>query len=178
MFGKKLKKLKKELADPNLSKQDRIVLRKQIRQIERERAVWSRRLKWGGAVVLLIVIVSFFIYLRLSQPKLPPVDIAGHIEVYPESRLSDKKIPVAVQKHILEHSQAGIPGVVLQYNCLDYQCRKGFKDVLKRLVERYPHLYTAPSDYDAKIVITVFGRQKILDSFDENKITAFIEKGE
>ncbi len=178
MFGQKLKKMKKELANPDLSKQERVALRKQIRQLERQKAAWSRRLKWAGAAGVLVILISFFIYSKLNQPKLPPVDIAGHIEVYPDSRLSEKEIPVAVQKHILEHSQAGIPGVILQYNCRDYECRKDFKEILKKLVQKYPHLYTAPSDYDAKVVLTLFGRQKILDSFDENKITAFIEKGE
>lgn len=127
-------------------------------------------------VVILIGGVVWFLKTRPTQSKLPPIDIAGHIEQNPPSHISDQEMPEPIQKHMLEHADGkGKPGVIIQYNCEKYNCEKGLIDKLKQLVKKYSeNVYLAPGNYDGKIILTKLGKREIFSQFDEEKIEDFI----
>ena len=67
-------------------------------------------------------------------------------------------------------------GVIIQYNCEKYRCEKDLIEKLKTLVKKYPkNVYLTPGNYDGKIILTRLGKREILDKFDEQKITSFIQ---
>jgi hypothetical protein len=78
---------------------------------------------------------------------------------------------------MLEHSDgSGAPGVLIQYNCTDYECESGLIEQLTTLVREYPeNVYLAPNTYDGKIILTRIGQREVLDTFEEDTIRAFIE---
>lgn len=130
-------------------------------------------------IVLILVAVSIggVVWYIQSQPNLPPIDMAGHIEQNPKSHVLDEPMPESIQKHMLEHADGeGAPGVIIQYNCTKpYVCEAGLVDKLKKIVKKYPkNLYLAPGDYTGKIILTRLGKREILDSYFEKKITDFI----
>lgn len=128
------------------------------------------------AMVFLGAIVLFVQY-QSNQPKLPPIDMEGHIEQNPPSHISDQEMPEPIQKHMLEHADGkGKPGVVIQYNCKKYNCEKGLTDKLENFVKKYSeNVYLARGNYDGKIILTRLGKREILDQFDEEQIKDFIQ---
>lgn len=112
-----------------------------------------------------------------TRPKLPPTSQSGHIESSPDSHILDSPMPEAIQKHMLEHADgAGAPGVIVQYNCEDFECESDLVDKLTKLVEEYPdNVYLAPNNYDGRIILTREGKIEILDDFDVKRIRDFIE---
>ena len=127
-------------------------------------------------VITLIGGVVWFLKSKPAQSKLPPIDMAGHIEQNPPSHISDQEMPESIQKHMLEHADGkGKPGVVVQYNCKKYNCEKDMTNKLKNFVKKYSeNVYLAPGNYDGKIILTRLGKREILDQFDEGKIKDFI----
>lgn len=112
-----------------------------------------------------------------SQPNLPPIDIAGHVEDNPNLHAISEPMPEPIQKHMLEHADGeGKPGIIIQYNCSKpYICEPGLADKLKNVVKKYPeNVYLAPGNYDGKIILTRFGQREILDKLDQKKIEEFI----
>ena len=77
---------------------------------------------------------------------------------------------------MMEHADGkGRPGILMQYNCTDYECEDDFVAKLEAIVKEYPeHVYLAPNTYDGKLILTAEGRREILDEYDEEKIRAFI----
>jgi hypothetical protein len=112
-----------------------------------------------------------------SRPNLPPTTIQGHIEQSPPSHIVSRPIPENIQKHMLEHADGrGVPGIIIQYNCDEFECESGLIARLTELVKQYPeNVYLAPNNYDGKIILTKLGRLEILDSFNEEKIRDFID---
>jgi len=81
---------------------------------------------------------------------------------------------------MLEHADgSGPPGVIISYNCDDYDCQPDFVDRLRAIAEDYPDfVYLAPfPGMTAKLAVTRRGKQVILDEFDEQRIRNFIEGG-
>ncbi len=119
------------------------------------------------------------IFLFVSNIKtLPPTDIQGHIEESPSSHVLKEPMPLAIQKHMLEHADgSGPPGIVINYNCDDYECENDLIENLESFAEKYPaNDYVAPfKKMDAKIALTKFGKIEILDEYDEVRIKNFIE---
>ncbi len=112
-----------------------------------------------------------------NSKTLPPIDIAGHIEENPSSHVLKEPMPLPIQKHMLEHADgSGPPGVIINYNCMDYQCEEGLIPKLEEFTVKYPEfVYVAPfKGMDAKIALTRFREIEILDSYDEQKIESFI----
>ena len=133
--------------------------------------------RWG-IVFVLLVIIGGCSYLFFQTSDLPPTDIQGHIEESPSSHVLKEQMPLAVQKHMLEHSDGkGPPGVIINYNCVDFECEPGLVEKLEKFVEIYPaFLYVAPfDDMDAKITLTKFGKIEVLDAYDETRIDRFIK---
>ena len=67
--------------------------------------------------------------------------------------------------------------MLVEYNCVDYQCDSDLVQRLTELVESYPpQVYLAPfPGMDAKIALAAPDRLETLDDFDEQRIRQFIE---
>ncbi len=129
--------------------------------------------------VLLIIggIVWLFYYFGSNAKILPPTSMNGHIEENPKSHILDDEMPEKIQRHMFEHADGtGDPGIIIQYNCVKFECEKDLVGKLKNIVEGFPHnVYLAPnSKYDGKIILTAEGRIKVLDEFNESVINDFI----
>ena len=129
-------------------------------------------------VVLLVIGLVIMIKNTPEIKHLPPNSSAGHIEESPPVRISTQEISEPIQKHMLEHANGkGAPGVLVQYNCKDYECEGGLVDKLTTLVKELPkNVYLAPSNYDGKIILTKEGKIIVLDSYDEKTIRDFVNK--
>ena len=112
-----------------------------------------------------------------TRPSLPPTTAQNHTEDMPQAHITDQPIPDRMQRHMLEHSDGkGKPGIIIQYNCSDFDCEPDLIQKLTVLAEQYPdNVYLAPNKYDGKIILTKPGKSKVLDAFDENAIKEFIE---
>ena len=78
---------------------------------------------------------------------------------------------------MLEHADGkGPPGIIINYNCVDYACESDLIEKLEAFAKKYSaNVYVAPfKNMDAKIVLTRLNKIEILESFDENKIEDFI----
>lgn len=175
--------MNRENFNSTLSRSKRRRLRRERRlreQQKQKRAIKAKRLikltGWlGGGVVILLGLG----WLISNQKILPPKTDQGHIEAVPSAHFLTQPMDVRVHKHMLEHADgSGPPGVIINYNCQDFDCQPELLDKLKKLTEDYPvHLYVAPyPNMSAKLVITRLGRQKVLESFDEETIKNFIER--
>lgn len=138
-------------------------------------------IKIGQALLLIAIgvgIIGLVIWWVGRQPFLPPITDDNHIEVVPAAHVLTQPMPDRVQRHMLEHADGqGRPGVIIQYNCDDYECGSGLVDNLTELVNQYPdNVYLAPNNYDGKIILTRLGKREILNEFNEEKIRAFIER--
>ncbi len=140
-------------------------------------AVWL-----GIATVAAIVFVVFAVrYGRATQGTyLPPTDVAGHAETVPPSHILTQPMPISMFKHMLEHADGrGLPGVIISYNCDDFECEPDLIPRLEAIVQDYPDIaYLAPfPGMTAKLVVTRRGAQIVLEEFDEERIRDFIERG-
>ena len=66
--------------------------------------------------------------------------------------------------------------MLVQYNCVNFQCDADLVDKLTEIVLTYPpQVYLAPyPTMDAKIALAAPGRLLTLDAFDADKIREFI----
>ena len=66
--------------------------------------------------------------------------------------------------------------MLVQYNCVDFQCEANLVDKLTEIVLTYPpQVYLAPyPTMDAKIALAAPGKLLTLEAFDEVKIRDFI----
>ena len=67
--------------------------------------------------------------------------------------------------------------MLVQYNCLDYQCEPEFVERLTEIVGGYPpQVYLAPyPGMDAKIALAAPGKLLTLEALDEDQIREFID---
>ncbi len=120
-----------------------------------------------------------FYYFGSNAKVLPPTTTQGHSEMVPDSNILTSELPETVQKHMLEHAGGSGPGgTIIQYNCYKYECEDDLVKKLENIAKQYPKtVYLAPtSKYEGKIILTSFGKIKVLDEFDENQIKEFIER--
>ena len=70
--------------------------------------------------------------------------------------------------------------MLVQYNCVNYQCEPGLVESLTEIVLNFPaYVYLAPyPTMDAKIALAAPGRLLLLDVLDESKIRKFIKDNE
>ncbi len=139
----------------------------------------------GGSALVIGVVILLVGLSSLSESRdtrvLPPITVVGHIERYPEERISrETPIPLPVQRHILEHVPLSMgqqrPGILLQFNCEKFECADDLVDRLVAIAEEYEYVYMAPYPaMDAKIALTAYGRILTLDEVDEERIRTFIE---
>lgn len=140
------------------------------------------RFNWKliGASIALLIAAGVGLYAFSTTVEIyPPTEIRGHTETSPPSHVLSEPMSDPVQKHMLEHADGtGPPGVIINYNCQEFDCAPDLLDNLESIVNEYPDfVYLAPYPaMSAKIVVTRYGEQELLDSFDEEQITAFIER--
>ena len=142
-------------------------------QLKRVGALTGRRLLYAGVPLAL---AAGALWWWTSGPSLPPTGMKGHIESNPPSHIL--KVPMAevVQRHMLEHADGrGPPGVIIQYNCDDYDCEPDLIQKLAEIVRDHrTNVYLAPASYDGKIILTKLNRRKVQEDFDDAAIRRFI----
>ena len=133
---------------------------------------------WIIFIVIIGLIVFGISFAVVNKKTLPPISDQGHIEENPPSHVMREPMNILVQKHMLEHADGSGPqGIIINYNCIDYQCSNDLIPNLEAFAEEYPaNVYIAPfPKMDAKIALTRLGKIKILDEYNEETIRAFIE---
>ena len=125
-----------------------------------------------GGIVLFMITSSTF------GKELPPTAFTpAHLESLPPQQINNLPIPRLVQEHVMERTAGHQKGSMLvQYNCVNYQCEPDLSDKLREIVLNFPsYVYMAPyPTMDAKIALAAPGRLLTLDALDEIKIRKFI----
>jgi len=167
-------------AKDNLSNKEQKKLNKLKGRVEKGNEFDIKKYKKVFIIIagigLVLAIIAGYVWYVSSQPVLPPTSQHGHIEKNPESHILAKPMPDVIQRHMLEHADGkNAPGIIIQYNCEDYECENDLVDNLKKLVTEYPeNVYLAPGSYDGKIILNRDGGIEILEDFDKDIIRAFI----
>tara|TARA_B100000745_G_scaffold187366_2_gene122898 strand:- start:51189 stop:51731 length:543 start_codon:yes stop_codon:yes gene_type:complete len=137
--------------------------------------------KKAGKYILIsltvLVILGSIMWLFTLVPNLPPITVEGHSEDSPAAHIVTSPLPDRMQRHMLEHSDGrGAPGIIIQYNCLDYECEPDLIGRLTAIADDYPeNVYLAPNTYDGKIIMTRAGKREVLEVFDADKIREFVQ---
>jgi len=135
----------------------------------------------GGLAVVILAIGGLVLFMTTSSTfgkELPPTAFTpAHLESLPTQQINNRPIPRLEQEHVMERAAGHERGSMLvQYNCVDYQCEPDLVERLTEIVLDFPHyVYLAPyPTMDAKIALAAPGRLLILDALDEDKIRKFI----
>lgn len=133
--------------------------------------------KWTTLIILAGLVILGVLGGISNIKTLPPTDIQGHVESSPSLHISKEPMPIAIQKHMLEHADgAGKPGVIINYNCKDYVCETDLIEKLESFAVQYNHVYVAPfKGMDARIALTKLGKIEVLEEYSEAQIKNFIE---
>jgi len=129
--------------------------------------------------LITVAVLGGTVFAVSRLPNLPPTTAQNHSESSPRSHISNTPIPDGVQRHMLEHADGDDgngQGIIIQYNCDDYECEAEMVEQLTNLVIQYPdNVYLAPNNYDGKIILTKLSRREILEEFDGQIIRNFIQ---
>ncbi len=134
----------------------------------------------GFAVVGLAIggIVLFMTTRSTFGKELPPTGYTpAHSEAFPRQQINNQPIPRLVQEHVMERNAGHERGSMLvQYNCVDYQCEPDLVERLTEIVGDYPpYVFLAPyPTMDAMIALAAPGKLLTLDALDEDQIHEFI----
>ena len=134
----------------------------------------------GFAVVGLAIggIVLFMTTRSTFGKELPPTGYTpAHSEAFPPAQINFRPIPRLVQEHVMERNAGHDKGSMLvQYNCVDYQCEPDLVERLEVIVRDYPpYVFLAPyPTMDAMIALAAPGKLLTLDALDEGRILNFI----
>ena len=135
---------------------------------------------WSILIIIVGLIIAGVIWWISNIERLPPIDMDGHIESNPSSHILKDPMPIAIQKHMLEHAdgvEKGRGGVIINYNCKDYSCEESLIKNLESFATEFDYVYVAPfKRMDAKIAITKLGKIDSLEEYDEIRIKNFIEE--
>lgn len=155
--------------------------RRDARERQRRQKRWLKRAtRWGVAGVAGLIVAAglgWLGYSIVTAKRLPPTSMADHVEESPPRHILTTPMPIAIQKHMLEHADGGgPPGVIINYNCEKFRCPEGMVDRLAEIARAYPtFVYLAPyPDMDAKVAVTRLGKILVLDEVDAPRIHAFI----
>lgn len=173
-----LEKNLQQAEQKQFTKQERHQLMKQRKQQERRREKRRRSIRKLVKIAVVSGGVFALVWFLFTRSKLPPTTDVNHSEQSPPAHILGRPIPDAIQRHMLEHADGGgKPGVIIQYNCTNFECEPNLIEKLTELVRRYPNnVYLAPNNYDGKIILTKLDKRRILDYFDAQKIKSFILK--
>ena len=172
----------KRLTESSLSRTERRQLKAQQKEDERRDQRHARLIKktltWSGAGLVVAAGLGWLGYSIATTKRLPPTSIVGHTEEVPSGHILTTPMPLAIQKHMLEHADGtGRPGVIVNYNCVKFRCPDGTVERLAEIVRRYPEfVYLAPSpEMDVRIAVTKLGKILTLGEVEQLRIRAFIE---
>lgn len=147
---------------------------------EEKKPINRKKIKNGVIFVLIAgFIVAGLIWAFASAETFPPTDMKGHVESNPVAHILKEPMPITIQKHMLEHAdgiEGGRAGVIINYNCKDYQCEGDLIDKLESFANQYNYVYVAPfKGMDARIALTKLGKIEVMEEFNEMTIKQFIE---
>ena len=131
-------------------------------------------------IAILVVILAIVVYgfsAVSGRESLPTKTMDNHIEVWPNSQISKSPLNPKIHRHILEHANNAEeePGVVINYDCRNYDCEAGLIQDLEDFTKNNEIVYVAPyKNMKAKIVVTKLNRQITLDALDTKRIENFI----
>lgn len=135
----------------------------------------------AGIVVVGIAIggIVLFMTTRSTFGKLlPPTGFSpAHSEALPPQQINRQPIPRLIQEHVMERNATHRDGqMLIQYNCVKYECEPGLVAALTEIVLSYPpYVYLAPyPTMDAMIALAAPGRLVTLEILDSGKIHEFI----
>ncbi len=175
-------KTKCEICDRNFKDLEGLMAHNKVKHPEstpKERKLFPiKKIRNWGIFIIIIAVFVVGIYFSISNIKtLPPTSMDGHIESNPDSHVLKEPMPIAIQKHMLEHADGtGRPGIIINYNCDDYPCEENLVDNLESFALDYDYVYAAPfKRMDAKIALTKLGKIDVFEEYDENLIRNFIE---
>lgn len=134
--------------------------------------------KYSVSIIVISLIVLGIFWMFSSIKTLPPTDMQGHAEKNPPSHILKEPMPLAIQKHMLEHAdgvKGGRGGIIINYNCKDYNCESDLIENLEQFGYEFDYVYVAPfKNMDAKIALTKLNKIEILEEYNEEKIRSFI----
>ena len=154
-----------------------VEIKKPLVSVSKKTKIQIRNWSIAVGIILLLVIGAVFLANRKS---LPPTTIEGHIEVSPPSHILKEPMSITIQKHMLEHADgSGPPGVVINYDCENFECEPDLIPKLEEFAKKYPEfVYVAPfKNMKVKIALTRLNRILTLDSYNEVMIEKFIKSG-
>lgn len=171
-----------ESPEGGMSRREREQLKAKQKEAEqlarRRRRLLKKLAMWGPIGLIVAGGLGWLGYSIATAKRLPPTGMADHIEVSPPGHILTEPMPLAIQKHMLEHADGGgPPGVIINYNCLKFRCPEGLVEQLASIARSYPtFVYLAPfPDMDVKIAVTRLGKILVLDEVDERRIRDFIK---
>lgn len=129
-------------------------------------------------IIILAILLGLYFFIS-NQEILPPTDIAGHIEKNPPSHILTTPMDIRVHKHMLEHADGkDRPGVIINYNCIQFECESDLLENLAKIVNLYPDfVYLAPyPNMTTKIAVSKYQNQITLERFNRKAIINFIEE--
>ncbi len=134
-----------------------------------------------GGLAVVALVIGGFVHYGSTRQVLPPTGFGpGHSESFPPQQINTQPIPRPVQEHVMERGGTTHPkgGMLVQYNCVDYECESDLVEKLADIVRSYPpQVYLAPyPGMDAKIALAAPGRIETLDLLDEQQVRQFIER--
>ena len=164
------------------SHKERRRLEAQQKEAEQRRRARIKRLRkglrWGFLGLIAATGLGWLGYSVATAKRLPPTSMTDHVEVSPAAHILTEPMPLAIQKHMLEHADGGgPPGVIINYNCTKFRCPDGTVDRLAAIARAYPtFVYLAPfPEMDVRIAVTRLGKILVADDVDEARIRRFIE---
>ena len=151
---------------------------KEAEQRARRRGrLFKKGARWGLIGLVAAGGLGWLGYSIATAKRLPPTSMADHTEENPPAHILTTAMPLAIQKHMLEHADGkGDPGVIINYNCVKFRCSEDMIERLTTIARSYPaFVYLAPfPDMDVKIAVTRLGKIITLDEVDEGRIRAFV----
>ncbi len=135
-----------------------------------------KKIKLWAIPAFVIIALAVGVFFLLNKGVLPPTEVKGHVEMSPMSHVSTTPMGDTVQKHMLEHSDGdGAPGVIINYNCEEYDCPDDLIATLASFADEYTNVYVAPyPNMAVMIAVTRYGKILTLDAYDGQAITDFI----
>lgn len=162
-----------------LPRHERKKLKKALKRQEQQKIARVANIQaWVIRGIIAVALTAGVYFWWSNRSALPPTEFAGHIEQSPESHIIDRPMPILVQKHMLEHADGGgPPGVVINYNCEDFDCEPELIEELADIANQYPEfVYVAPfPGMTKKLAITRYKKIETFDSFDKEALIRFIE---
>lgn len=176
-------KIRCEICDRNFDNEEALAMHNKAKHPENvpkeKKQLPIKKIKRGSIFLLIVVLIIIGIIWWISGiERLPPTDIKGHIESNPSSHILKEPMPITIQKHMLEHAdgiEKGRGGVVINYNCKDYECESDLIEKLEAFAIKYDYVYVAPFEgMDAKIALTKLNKIEVLDEYNNETIEKFI----